>query len=112
EYSGYAEAFEWDVGEGVKQGGYFVGLRGERIVIAKDGDMVIGVTCCEVGLVTGAGELHWMGTNRHDEVGAPMVVDNYSLPFEHTLLELGVDAKLRGVGRAELMTEAIGILAK
>jgi hypothetical protein len=67
----YAEFFEWEDGnpDGEDRAGYFVKLKGEKIVKCDEFDIPLGIVSATPAIIGDSGELHWKDKNVTDDFG-------------------------------------------
>ena len=67
----YAEFFEWDDGnpDNEDRTGYFVKLKGEKIVKCEDFDIPLGIVSATPAIVGDSGEMHWKNKFVTDDFG-------------------------------------------
>ena len=65
----YAEWFEWDSTPPEDPIGWVVTLKGDKIVLAQEGDEPLGVTSATAGVIGNSAELNWNGRWLRDSFG-------------------------------------------
>jgi len=67
----YAEFFEWEDGnpDGEDRAGYFVKLKGEKIVKCDEFDIPLGIVSATPAIIGDSGELHWKDKYVTDDFG-------------------------------------------
>lgn len=65
----YAEWFEWDSTPPEDPIGWVVTLKGDKIVLAQEGDEPLGVTSATAGVIGNSAELNWNGRWLKDSLG-------------------------------------------
>lgn len=65
----YAEWFEWDSTPPEDPIGWVVTLKGDKIVLAQEGDDPLGVTSATAGVIGNSAELNWNGRWLRDSFG-------------------------------------------
>lgn len=67
----YAEYFEWEDGnpDAEDRAGYFVKLKGEKIVKCEEFDTPLGIVSAKPAIIGDSGEMHWHGKYVSDDFG-------------------------------------------